>query len=347
MSDADGAEPKSENPAPKAKGKRGLGWIGTLLLLLIVGGAAAGAAYYLRIPVVSERLDTLEQRLAAVEATAGTDRDLRTDLNALDTRIGRMEDRVQRLETAAGAPRRAATSAPDPRVGQLMSRMDALENTLSADLITRLNAVPSQEELDGITSRLSALEEANSGTMLRRAANILAFTELSHAASGTQPFTAELEAAAATAPNDPAIQTLRRYAREGAPTPSQLRAEFPPLARAALEDERGGEADGIVAQLWNRLMRFVSIRRIGNVEGDDSAAIIARAETALDDENLSGAVAEIDTLQGPAADRFATWLHCAEARLAIDGATAGINSHVVRILADRNQADQSTVPPNP
>jgi hypothetical protein len=335
MSDADGAEPKPGNPAPKAGTRKNWSWLGALLLLLIAGGVGAGSAYYLFVPALNGRMNELEQRLGTIESTAVTDRDLRFDVNALDTRIGRIEERAERLESAVAAPRQAAQ---DARVGGLISRLDALENTIPGDLSARLEAVPSRAELDDLVARLTVLENENSGAILRRAAGILALTELSHAAARAQPFAAELEAAAETAPNDSAIRTLREYANEGAPTLSELAAEFPALARNALEAERAGGGEGRVMRMWNRLMSFISIRRIGNVEGNDSAARIARAEAALENENLSGAVMEVSALQGAAAEAFNLWLARAEARLAVDRAIAEVNSRIMQTLAGRNAA---------
>jgi hypothetical protein len=346
MSDPDGAVQKPANPAPTVRARRGWGWPGILLLLLFAGGAGAAGAYYYPLLQDTGRVDQLEQRLAAIEATAVTDRDLRGDLNALDTRIGRMEDRVNRLEIAAGAPRPAPAPAPsnatDPRVGQLTTRLENLENRLPDDLATRLSSAPTRAEQEEMAARLTALENSNSNVAMRRAATILALSELSDAATRAEPFAAELEAAASLAPNDATIRTLRGYAAAGAPTMAQLTAEFPTLARQALQDDATGEDQGLLMQLWSRITQFVSIRRVGNVDGTDSDAIIARAESALNADDLGSAVAEIRSLQGPAANGMASWLNRAEARVAVDSARSEINARIVETLAGSNSA--STVP---
>lgn len=335
MSDADEAEPKPGNPAPRAGTRKSWGWVGALLLLPVAGGAGAASAYYLFVPALNGRMSELQQRLAAIESTAVTDRDLRFDVNALDTRIGRIEERAERLEGAVAAPRQPAQ---DARVGGVIARLDALESAIPDDLSARLDAMPSRGELDGLVARLSTLENENSAATLRRAAGILALTELSHAAARAEPFAAELGAAAETAPNDSAIRTLRQYADDGAPTLDELAVEFPARARTALEAERAGQGEGPVMRMWNRLMSFISVRRIGNVEGDGSAARIARAEAALENENLNAAIMEISALQGAAAGAFDSWLTRAEARLAVDRAIAEVNSRIMQTLADRNAA---------
>ena len=116
---------------------------------------------------------------------------------------------------------------------------------------------------------------------------------------------------------------------------AQLNARFAEVARQALTAERISDAENIFAQLWNSFASLISIRRVGNVEGNDSGARIARAEAALGRDDLATAADEMDALEGAASQSAGPWLEDARARLAIDGAIAGINARIVQMLADQ------------
>ena len=335
MSDTDKAELPADDLRPRADRGRPRPAFALFFTMLILA-AAGGLAFYLVHEAQDARFTELETRLEGAGANSALDQALRDEIGALQARIAQLEDRVGMLENAAQAPE---SPAPDPRIGELASRLNMLEDVLPADLAARLNALPSRAEQDSLAARVAALEIENSDEMLRRAANILALTELSHAASGPSPFAIELEAVALIAPADPALRALRQHAAEGVATPAQLAAEFSPLAREALAAERNVPDAGLIARMWNGVLSLISIRRVGNVAGESPEARIARAEAALAEENLELAVAELRPLQGAAADRLAPWLERAEARLRIDEAVAAINSRIVQTLA---QGDGTT-----
>ena len=69
---------------------------------------------------------------------------------------------------------------------------------------------------------------------------------------------------------------LRPFAETGVPRRVTLASDFAELVPAILEAEAKGEGAG----LWNRfkgnMAAVVTVRRVGNVEGDDTSAILAR-----------------------------------------------------------------------
>jgi hypothetical protein len=172
--------------------------------------------------------------------------------------------------------------------------------------------------------------------MLLRAGRILALSDLSRAAAGPEPFVIQLAAAIATVPDESLFGALRPHAEAGAPVAAQLIARYPEAARQALAAERADAAENIFARLWNSFTSLISIRRVGNVEGDDTTAHLARAEAALGREDLAAAVDELQGLQGAAAQSMSTWREDARARLEIENAIAGVNARIVQTLADQS-----------
>jgi hypothetical protein len=309
------------------------------VLVLIAALLGAGAAIYWTSSAGNTRLTQLETRLAEIDVASGTEENLRGGLNALDAQMAQIETRVASLENAPAAAAAPTTpSAPntiDPRVAQLSARLSAVENAVPADLTARLNSFAPREAQDALVARLNELEQSNNGETLLRAGRVLALSDLSRAARGSTQFTIELEAAAATLPDNAVLDALRPHASEGTPTMAQLNARFAEVARRALAAERTSDAENIFAQLWNSFASLISIRRVGNVEGNDSGARIARAEAALGRDDLATAADEMDALEGAASQSAGPWLEDARARLAIDGAIAGINARIVQMLADQ------------
>ena len=84
----------------------------------------------------------------------------------------------------------------------------------------------------------------------------------------------------------------------------------------------------------SNLMRLVTVRPVGaDAEGDDAAARVARAEAKLAAGDLAGAVAELEGLEGAAAEAAAPWLAQARARLAAESALDRLRAHTTGLLA--------------
>ena len=73
-----------------------------------------------------------------------------------------------------------------------------------------------------------------------------------------------------------------------------------------------------------RLGALASLRRVGEVEGDDAEALLARAERRLAAGDLAAAADLVARLDGPAARELAPWLAQARARATLDAALAGL-----------------------
>jgi hypothetical protein len=114
---------------------------------------------------------------------------------------------------------------------------------------------------------------------------------------------------------------------------AELAASFPDAARAAIQSEaEEGAGRNPIARLWANVRRLVSVRRIGDSEGNTNADRLARAQADLDRSDLSAAAAEIATVWGPAAQTLAPWLTRAHARLAAEHAIADMNRRVAQDL---------------
>ena len=91
------------------------------------------------------------------------------------------------------------------------------------------------------------------------------------------------------------------------------------MLAGARENAGAAAQPGWLDRVVARLRGLVTIRRTGDVAGEDAGARIARAETALARDDLAGAVAEMKNLSsdlaGEAGAAVSAWLVRAEARL--------------------------------
>ena len=68
-----------------------------------------------------------------------------------------------------------------------------------------------------------------------------------------------------------------------------------------MQRARAPEGDSLIDQAAGNLLRLVTVRPVGaDVEGDDAAARVARAEARLAEGDLAAAVAEVEALEGAA-----------------------------------------------
>jgi uroporphyrinogen-III synthase len=281
-------------------------------------------------PVPMGRIAALENRLRGVETAAAEARQLAGDraaVEALAARLATLEGRIDRAIAAAPGP----SSIPD----SLIQRLDAVEAKL-ADVAARPEAAPAapgpdpslDRRLQAIEERLAALTRLDRAAgaereAARRVALAGAAAALRNAASGPGGYQPALDAVRALGEGDGAVlaalDALAPAAAQGRPTAASLRERFAGLAPELLRTPV--EADGPwYGRAWDRIAGLVSVRRVGELAGDDVEAIVARAEVKLNAGDLPGAVTELDQLPPGPAGRAKNWLGDARGRLALDQA---------------------------
>ncbi|MEQ8252424.1 MAG: uroporphyrinogen-III synthase [Oceanibaculum nanhaiense] len=316
-----------------------------------------------------QRLTALTERVAALEATprqAGTAPQELADLRtALEARITGLEERQTALseeiqlvrEMLAGEGTTSSAAAPSALPApEIMDRLEKLEQQAQAlaqaqagldgealrgrvaALETRLADMPrtDPQEMSRLREDLGALKqslseiEAGAG---EREALVLAAAQLAGPLQQGLSYEIELAALKRTAGADPLVAEiavqLQPYAAQGVPTLEALRQRFPDVAGEAVRAARVGESDSVVGQTLNRIAGLVSLRRVGQVEGDTAEARIARAEAALARGDLAAVLADLEGLPTDAATVVAGWRADAEARLAADKALARLRDHLL------------------
>ncbi|MEI9885709.1 MAG: mitofilin family membrane protein [Rhizomicrobium sp.] len=297
---------------------------------LALGAGESGDVASLR-----DRLASDEARLAALER-GGPGDGLKSSLAQAQGDLASLSARVGKLETAPYPQTAARLDEFDRRLAAMRAdgdlRLAALErNALGSDLPQRIAALTSAQA--ALEARLSRLENIEPSVTMRRAAAELALANLVRASGEPAPFEAELETFRTLMPDAREAGALAPIALRGAPTQATLAQRFPTMAAKALAAEKAGRASTWLGRLWANLGNVIVVRRIGDVAGEDSESILARAGAKLNDGDLTGAVREMTGLKGAARASAQGWLGEAQARLAIARATKALAHRLALLLA--------------
>lgn len=298
-----------------------------------------------------DRLSTLEGDLESLRATIPAPVDVDDVIRR--TRAAAQPD----MEDAAAAAVAPLSDRLDTLAGQidgLSQDVQEVDNRLASLETARAALGDTRQALDGLSGRLGALEtsvaaldqrlgetaavaERDRAAETRAQALVLAVSQLRDATAGGAPYATAL--AAAQAAGDGAddvaapLAALAARADSGVPGRSSLQADFPAMARAVRAADAVAPEAGWVDQALARLEGLVTIRpEAGEVDGDGTAAILARAEGRLAHGNLAGAVDALGDLDGAAADAAAGWIADAQARLALEDALQAVTGAAIARL---------------
>ncbi|WP_026230955.1 MULTISPECIES: COG4223 family protein [Rhizobium] len=323
--------PPPEQPAPKSAGTSGLiaaGIFGGLVALLGAGaiqyagylpGSSAPQTTSPETADLAGEIDGLKQAVANLAA------------NPASADNGELEKRVAALETAAKAPAVAAPAdsvnveALNQKIAELTGQVDQLRSTL---------AQSSEQQTTNGADIAKRLEEAEKKLNEPRedvaVARAIAAAALKAAIDRGGPFLAELDTFAGVAPDDPAVADLRAFAETGIPSRAELVGEVPDVATAIVEAVNQPDPN----QSWSdRLMSsaksLVSVRPVGNIEGESVEAIAARMEDKVKSGDLPGASAEWNNLPALGKQASTAFKQSLEARIRVEELVGGALSKAV------------------
>ncbi|PWC54745.1 hypothetical protein TSO221_07360 [Azospirillum sp. TSO22-1] len=345
------AEPAYAPPPPAVVEQRSGGGFATAvsLLALLVGAAALTAPWWspavpgwpkpqaaapAAAPAVSAAMNAqvqqLNDRLAKLEqrpAPAATG-NAPVDLSAITTRLDALEKRPAPTPAAAPAP-----SVDPAAVKALADRLAAVEGKPAGDPQLASEVAALKQQVGALAQQAGSKADAAAGAQ----ALVLAAGQLRGALAGSGPFPGELQAVKALGSTDAelnkAVDAIAPHAAKGIPTQAQLADRLEREASAIVRAEQKGEGGSWVKDVTGTLSTLVTVRRQGGeVVGNTAGAVVARAQAALNRNDLKTAVDEIATLQGPAAQAAAGWLADAKARLAANAAGQQLTGRSIALL---------------
>jgi hypothetical protein len=353
----DAVPPPSPPPAPatvvrSSGGGRVLAAVALLaaLVALVVAGAAVAppeAIQWMKDKVGSSQVvDLLTERRASIEARFAADAAAR---EGLDAQLKAAVTRLEAIEAVGGSSQAAAKriDALEAAVNGLSARLAANDETAKALLASLTNMQGRVGEFENTVkatgAQIAALGEAQQRALGELAASVeavkkvdrrperlyLASMQLRSTTQTSGPFAKELTVISPLAGNGEemraALRVLASRAETGVPTVAELRATFarnvsPRLAASAPAARESAAERGTA---WVRSL-FSSSQARSAPGGNRNATAVALAERHLADGQLATAVDQLLLLEGSAALVASEWLREANARLAVDRATAAV-----------------------
>ncbi|MEM6413699.1 MAG: mitofilin family membrane protein [Pseudomonadota bacterium] len=213
-----------------------------------------------------------------------------------------------------------------------------------AATIAELQASFQQElavKLEQTAAQIAALEERLTGANADgpssnggQAAAALALTALARTVETGEPYVNELSVLSRLAPDVDGVAALTQYAETGVPTLGELKSDFDPVADAAIAAEKSAGATDALSSMFANLSGIVTVRPANFTEGDNTPAILSRAEDSLRKDNLSKALEYLGDLKGSAAAVFEPWVAKANANLGANEALNELNATFLTALGD-------------
>lgn len=207
------------------------------------------------------------------------------------------------------------------------------EPILPAPVATAPLATPAPSaEVAELQRRVDALEAGQARTV-NAAAAALAAASLAEAAQSSSPFEAELAALERLLPLSAEVRNLRPYAETGAPSRAALAAEFDNAAiKASVAARDPGERAGFFARMRHALSAIVTIRQVGSTTGSGPDAVLARADAAVEEGDIAGALKILRELPPKGAEAMSAWAAKAQQRVAVDRQVASIRAQALSDL---------------
>jgi hypothetical protein len=286
---------------------------------------------------LTSRVTRLEGSMNALAETAKEGGSV-PDAAALDAKIGDLEQRLQgKIDSALAAQQGESTTG----LKDLQKEVEALKAKLGALAEAHLAGDTSDlaPQLTTLDQRIAKLEAAlpelstaidQSAASAKSGAAAIAFANLRNAVTAGRPYAAELAALKSLIPDPGDLGALPSHAETGIPTVAELTGNLTKLAEASAAPPPAPAGTSILDSMMASAKSAISIRRIGaDVTGDEPAAVLARAEAALNQGDLAAAIKEVESLPAQARDPFAGWLDDARARASANDSLSKLESTVL------------------
>lgn len=285
---------------------------------------------------VTEGLNSLSGRVTDIAAAVGVERNQNGEI-VLNNNMS-LSERMAALES------RLRTAGQEIDLGQLMTRFETLNDTVSgrgemdaamADLRTVVTALRGRvDQLDTALEQAKqdndalarSLENVN-GRDLSAAAMLLALTQFRTAMNRSEPFAEDLDVLRdLVGDGDPAltaaIDRLAPHAADGVLTPEGLSKELRAISGDIIMAKLQGEDVSITDKILTRLGQILSIEKDGKpVMATREQEIIATAQQALDKGDVQTALATLNQLDGSAATAAQTFKQQMQGTLAAQTTT--------------------------
>lgn len=291
---------------------------------------------------LEDRLSALETSTSATSSEAeqlsGTLGELQATITDLGTRLDNTEATAKAAQTAVSTSDVSLKTLADSqaRAAETLATLSSEISAASTASSTALDEI--RGELEGLSKRLAAVEATMGDATAREvAARALSVSALKSAVDSGRPYETELAAVKAGLPGDIDLAALEAHAATGVEPVPVLIAQFPPVARKVYqsfgEPDRSGD---VLDSLLSSAKSIVSVRGLGDSDGDGPEAALRRMEAAVAEGNLRTALSAYAELPDEGKAVAADWAERAKARVAADDLTDKASQEVLDALAGKD-----------
>lgn len=268
-----------------------------LALLLFTWSVIAALGWYF-----FQQHQTLKQQVAVLASKPAPVAVGNVDIAPLEQRLSFLEDQMTQLSMQAA---QRPVLQPEVR-GEEKPQAPSIEVEKAIGTL--------QTQLADTQQTLQQMLKSHDN-----AAVLVAVISLREAVDNGSPYIRELSTLALLTKDDETVQTylktLRPFAENGVATPSLLKSTFPDAIASVLKASQAEQEEkGVKGWMKNQLADVVQVRRVGgDVEGQSTEAILARAEHAVAQSKFAAALKELQTLQGKPLEAVQAWIEQATA----------------------------------
>jgi hypothetical protein len=262
-----------------------------------------------------EQLSQVAARLGKIEAVLANAPATDNAIKATDTAMKMTAENIaalnKRLDDIVGSIRDARA-----RADNAVTTAEAAQKAAGA--------APQQQasgDTEALANRIAALEQSTRSSERELAADdkvsrrAVVASALRDTVERGNPFAAELAAAKTFAVDTAPLAPLDGFAATGIPSVAALARELSslaqPMIKAIGEPVRTGS---VMEKLQAGAERLVRIRPVGDVPGDDPAAIVARIEAKAARNDITGALADLSKLPASVRAPAEGWIKRAASR---------------------------------
>jgi hypothetical protein len=295
-------------PAPAAKADLAAALPAILVAAVTgVGAGLLGSWFFSSAPVPPADTSSVNNAIAQLSSRL-SQQETKPQQPSVD--LAPLNERSAKLETATGALRGEIAE-----VKKLIEAQAKAPATATAADVAAVNRRLAQiEERVGVLAALAKPEPKPEPKPDTSSAEVVALGALRDAVATGAAFQNELnsvrglskERAAALAP-------LQSFAAGGLPTVAALAKQFEAVASKMLNPPPPPDS-GVLTRLWSNAGKLVDVRPVGEPQGSDTGAVVARMEAKLARGDLAGALDESKALAAAVRDSGKDWFVAAERR---------------------------------
>ncbi|MES2905907.1 MAG: mitofilin family membrane protein [Pseudomonadota bacterium] len=260
-----------------------IAWSVVVLSLLIGAGVAMTLFYAVLRAGVMTPLD--EAGTTQVRALADRVAKIETERSRINT----LENSVNRLEAT-----RNSVSALEEKQESDVHRIESALRDIKPD--PKLTIAPLQARLDTVERKLQSVSQVEIAENERLLALAMSGLALKEALDKGAAFSGEYAVVKNLLPNGSNLDGLEAYANTGVPTTAALLARFETVSQSMLKAQLPPDA-GFLDKSVAFFQNLVSVRKVGDIEGNDAEAILARVELRLQQNNSESAHQEYQKLE--------------------------------------------------